>query len=71
MLPCFCDLARQVTNLPTDMALLIGVNRAQLVQLADFRIDLDFFNDGRIAGSYRLDFRVGERPALQVLRRAH
>ena len=67
----FRDLPRQVANLPADMALLIGVNGAQLIELSDFRIDLDLFNDGRIAGCNRLDLRVGERAALQILRRAH
>ena len=33
---CFRDLPRQVTNLPTDMTLPIGVNRAQLIEFADF-----------------------------------
>ena len=37
----FGDLPRQIANLPADMALLIGMNGAQLVELADFRIDLD------------------------------
>ena len=65
----FRDLPRQVANLPADVALLIGVNGAQLVELADFRIDLDLFNDGRIAGGNRLDLRVGESAAFQILRR--
>ena len=71
MLFCFGDLPRQVANLPADMTLLIGVNGAQLVQLADFRVDLDLFNDGRIAGGDRLDLRVGESAAFEILRRAN
>src|ERR1019366_2056496 len=71
MLSSFRDLSGQVANLPTDMTLLIAVNGAKLVQLAQFRINLDFFNDGRITGSYRLDLRIGESATLQVLRRAH
>src|SRR5450432_4213274 len=71
MLFRFRDLPRQVANLPTDMTLLIAVNGAELVQLAKFRIDLDFFNDGRITGSNRLDLRIGESATLQILRRAH
>src|SRR5471030_1362453 len=71
MLFSFRDLPRQVANLPTDMTLLIAVNGAKLVQLAQFRVDLDFFNDGRITRSNRLDLRIGESAALQILRRAH
>lgn len=62
--------ARQVADLPADVALLVGVNGTQLIEFADFGIDLDLFNDGRIARGDCLDFRVGERAALQVLRRA-
>jgi len=41
------DLVGQVPNLPADMALLIGVNGAQLIQLADLCIDLDLFKQSR------------------------
>ena len=40
VLLCFRDLPRQVTNLPANVALLISMNGTQLVELADFRIDL-------------------------------
>ena len=53
-----------------DAVLLVEVRRAQLVQLADFRIDLDLFHDGRIAGGDGLDFGVGERAAVEVLGRS-
>ena len=46
---CLRDLPWQVANFPTDMPLLIGVNGTQLVQLTNFRVDLDLFDDGRIA----------------------
>ena len=68
---CFGDVTRQIANLPSDVALLVGMNGAQLVELADFRIDLDLFNDGRIAGGDCLDLRVGESAAVEVLGRAN
>src|ERR1035441_7743797 len=52
------------------MTLLIGVDGAQLVELADLRIDLYLFDDGRITGGNRLDLRVREGASLEVLRRA-
>jgi len=42
----FRNLPWQIPNLPADMTLLIGVDRTQLIELADFGIDLDLFNDG-------------------------
>ena len=66
----FGDVARQVANLPSDVALLVGMNGAQLVELADFGIDLDLLDDGGIAGRDRLDLGVGESAAFEVLRRA-
>jgi hypothetical protein len=68
MLFCFRDLPGQVADLPADMTLLIGVNCAQLVQLADLRVDLDLFNDGRIAGGNRLNLRVGKGTTFKILR---
>ena len=65
------NLPGEVANLPADVALLIGVNGTQLIELADFGVDLDLLNDGRITGSNRLDFCVGQRAALQILRRAN
>jgi hypothetical protein len=44
MLFRFGDLPRQIANLPMNMPLLISMNGAQLVELADFGIDLDFLN---------------------------
>ena len=43
---------------------------SELVELADFSIDLDLFHDGRIAGSDGLDLGVGEGSAFEVLGRA-
>jgi hypothetical protein len=39
------------------MALLVGVNGAELVELADFRVDLYLFNDGGITRGDGLDLR--------------
>ena len=50
----FCDLSRQVANLPANMALLIGMYRSKLVQLSDLGIDLDLFDYGRIADAIAL-----------------
>jgi hypothetical protein len=53
------------------VALLIGMYRSKLIQLSDFGVDLDLFDDGRIAGCNRLDLGVSESAALQILRGTH
>lgn len=49
-----------------DLALLGDVNGTQLSELADFRIDLDLLDDGRIVGSGRFDFRLGKSATVKV-----
>ena len=61
------DLLGQAFHLPADVVLLVEMGGAQLVELADFGIDLDLFHDGGIAGGDGLDFGVGERAAFEVL----
>jgi hypothetical protein len=43
---CLGDVTRQVANLPSDVTLLVCMDRAQRVKLADFSVDLDFLDDG-------------------------
>src|SRR5579863_1363840 len=69
MLLLLLNPSQQVENLPTDMSLLIGVNGAQQIELSDFGVDVDLFNDGRIARGDCLDLRIGERAALKILGR--
>ncbi len=61
------DLLGQVTKLPADTVLLVEVNRAQLVELADLGVDFDLFHDGGIAGGDGLDFGVSESAAFETL----
>ncbi len=63
------DLPGQVANLPPNVALLIRVNGAELVELANLGIDFDFLHDSRISRCNRLDLRIGERAAFEVLGR--
>ena len=48
--------------------LLVVMGRAQLIELANFGVDFDFFHDGRIAGSNGLDLGVGESSTFEVFR---
>lgn len=52
------------------MSLLVGVNGTEVVELADFCINLDFFNDGGTPGGNCLDLSVGQCAAFQILCRA-
>ena len=63
----FGDVTRQVADLPSDVTLLVCMNGAQLVELADFGVDLDFLHDGGIAGRDRLDLGVGQSAAVEIL----
>ena len=69
VLLCFGDVTGKVANLPSDVALLVCMNGTQLVELADLSVDLDFLDDGRIAGRNRLDLGVRESATVEVLRR--
>ena len=69
--PGALDLLGQALHLPADIVLLVDVGGAQLVELADFGIDLDLFHHRRIARGDGLDFGVGERAAFEVFRLAH
>src|SRR5579862_2375978 len=66
---CLGDVTGQVANLPSDVTLLVCMNCAQLVELADFSVDLDFFDDGRISGSDCFDLCVRESATVEVLGR--
>ena len=63
----FGDLLRQGADLPADAVLLVEVGGSELVELADFGIDLDLLHDGGIAGGDGLDLGVGERAAFEIL----
>jgi hypothetical protein len=69
--PGALDLLGQALHLPADVVLLVDVGGAELVELADFGIDLDLFHHGRIARGDGLDLGVGERAAFEVFRLAH
>ena len=69
--PGALDLLGQAFHLPTDIVLLVDIRGAELVELADFGIDLDFFHHRGVSGSDGLDFGIGERAAFEVFRLAH
>src|SRR5262245_48478928 len=65
------DFTGERPHLKPDTVLLIQMRRAELVQPADFRIDLDLFHYTRVARRNGLHFRIGERAAIKVLSRTH
>ena len=70
MLDCLSrvfDLLGQIPKLPADAVLLVEVNRAQMVELADLGVDFDLFHHGGIAGRDGLDFGVSQSAAFEIL----
>ena len=68
--PAALDLLRQAFHLPSDVVLLVDMRGAELVEFADFGIDLDLFHDGGIARGDGLDLGIGECAAFEVFRLA-
>jgi hypothetical protein len=61
------DVPREVADFPSNVALLVRMNGTELVELADFGVNLDLLDDGRIAGRDRLNLGVRESATVEVL----
>ena len=64
------DMLRQAFHCQRMLCCWLRWDGAQLVELADFGIDLDLLHHGWIAGGDGLDFGIGERAAFEVFRLA-
>ena len=68
---CLDNPLRKLAKLRADRVVLVQVGGAKLVELAEFSVDLHLLHHGGIARGDGLDFRVGERAALEVFGHAN